>query len=222
MSKTIQEMHQKKQGKTSVYIYMPYIYICIDTRQTQKIHKQTNDRQKLYTKIKPKKNRHTQKEDDFPFPVWWDMLVPWRVNKKMLLDGACRPCRWFSDEEPGIFEQNPSPCFVWTGGSTIWDVCLAFLVRMPGQKIGLTMLTTNFWSEVEDLEVSLPIISNGSFSCSLSFAPASGGIFDLPAFHLFFGVFRSHRGLSEGTPMAGVAFIDLGKGRFPANSSLAV
>lgn len=91
--------------------------------------------------------------------------------------------------------------------------CLfGFFVRMPGQKIGLTMLTTNFlvgsggsksscflWAKMCYLEVSLPIISNGSFSCSLSFAPASGGIFDLPAFHLFFGVFRSHRGLSEGT-----------------------
>ena len=68
-----------------MYIYIYAIYIYIDTRQTQKIHKQTNDRQKLYTKIKPKKNRHTQKEDDFPFPVWWDMLVPWRVNKKCCL-----------------------------------------------------------------------------------------------------------------------------------------
>ena len=23
-------------------------------------------------------------EDDFPFPVWWDMLIPWRVNRPIL------------------------------------------------------------------------------------------------------------------------------------------
>ncbi len=24
-------------------------------------------------------------EDDFPFPVWWDMFVPWRVHLQMVV-----------------------------------------------------------------------------------------------------------------------------------------
>ena len=97
--------------------------------------------------------------------------------------------------------------------------CLfGFFVRMPGQKIGLTMLTTNFWSEVEDqnhhvffelkcdqnLEVGFSRFRSLLFPTAPFLAPFRShqlveGYLIFPAFHLFFGVFRSHRGLSEGT-----------------------
>ena len=150
MSKTIQEMHQKKQGKTCVYIHAIYIYMYRYTSNTK--NTQANKRQtKTIHKNKTEKNRHTQKEDDFPFPVWWDMLVPWRVNKKCCLmapvghvaDFRTKSLESSSKIRPPVLfgrVDQQSEMFVWLFCSNAWSkdwvnyVNYKFLVGSGGSK----------------------------------------------------------------------------------------